>query len=134
MRVFYIFLVSVFLTAFSNAELRTWTAVNGKKVEAQFVSNVKGIVKLRLKSGKLFEVPKDKLSKEDNEFIVGLYKAEVVVGSGKKDPKPIVPVNLDQYRDAIADSNNRTEKKFEEITLEIFHYQIQKNRPSRRFS
>ena len=59
-----------------NAELRTWTAVNGKEVEAEFVSNEKGIVKLKLKSGKVFEVPADKLSKEDNEFISSLAKPE----------------------------------------------------------
>jgi len=61
-----------------NAELRTWTAVNGKEVEAEFVSNEKGIVKLKLKSGKVFEVPLSKLSKEDNEFIRFLAKPEGV--------------------------------------------------------
>jgi antitoxin component YwqK of YwqJK toxin-antitoxin module len=61
-----------------NAELRTWTAVNGKEVEAEFVSNEKGIVKLKLKSGKVFEVPANKLSKEDNEFISSLAKPEGV--------------------------------------------------------
>ena len=60
------------LVATCNAELRTWTAVNGKKLEANYISSSKGIVKLRLKSGKLFEVPKNKLSKEDNEFINSL--------------------------------------------------------------
>ena len=30
------------LVATCNAELRTWTAVNGKEVEAEFVSNEKG--------------------------------------------------------------------------------------------
>ena len=59
-------------------ELRTWTAVNGKKVEAEFVSNEKGIVKLKLKSGKVFEVPVNKLSKEDNKFISSLDKPEGV--------------------------------------------------------
>ena len=53
-------------------ELRTWTAVNGKEVEAEFVSNEKGVVKLKLKSGKAFEVSANKLSKEDNEFISSL--------------------------------------------------------------
>ena len=57
------------LVATCNADLRTWTAVNGKEVEAEFVSNEKGIVKLKLKSGKVFEVPANKLSKEDNIFI-----------------------------------------------------------------
>ncbi len=66
------------LVATCNAELRTWTAVNGKEVEAEFVSNEKGIVKLKLKSGKVFEVPADKLSKEDNEFISYLAKPEGV--------------------------------------------------------
>ena len=68
------------LVATCNAELRTWTAVNGKEVEAEFVSNEKGIVKLKLKSGKVFEVPANKLSKEDNEFISYLAKPEGVNG------------------------------------------------------
>ena len=70
------------LVATCNAELRTWTAVNGKEVEAEFVSNEKGIVKLKLKSGKVFEVPANKLSKEDNEFISSFAKPE------KVNPKP----------------------------------------------
>ena len=57
------------LIATCNAELRTWTAVNGKKVEAEFVSNEKGIVKLKLNSGKVFNVPLNKLSKADQEFL-----------------------------------------------------------------
>ena len=68
------------LGAVCNAELRTWTAVNGKEIEAEFVSNEKGIVKLKLKSGKVFEVPANKLSKEDNEFIGSLAKPEGVNG------------------------------------------------------
>ena len=66
------------LSAICNAELRTWTAVNGKEVEAEFVSNEQGIVKLKLKSGKVFEVPANKLSKEDNEFISSLAKPDGV--------------------------------------------------------
>ena len=57
------------LVATCNAELRTWTAVNGKEVDAEFVSNEKGIVTLKLKSGKLFIVPLNKLSKSDQEFL-----------------------------------------------------------------
>ena len=56
-------------SAICNAELRTWTAVNGKEVEAEFVSNEKGIVKLKLESGKVFEVPLDKLSELDQKFL-----------------------------------------------------------------
>ena len=66
------------LVATCNAELRTWTAVNGKGVEAEFVSNEEGVVKLKLKSGKVFEVPANKLSEEDNEFISYFAKPEGV--------------------------------------------------------
>ena len=68
----------LYLVSVCSAELRTWTAINGNKVEAEFVSSEKGVVKLKLKSGKVFEVPADKLSKEDNEFIGSLAKPEGV--------------------------------------------------------
>ena len=41
-------------------------------MEAEFVSNEEGVVKLKLKSGKVFEVPANKLSKVDNDFISSL--------------------------------------------------------------
>ena len=58
------------LVATCNAELRTWTAVNGKEVEAEFVSNNDGQVSLKMKTGKIFKVPLNKLSKADQDFIV----------------------------------------------------------------
>ena len=70
-------LLAFCLIATCNAEIRTWTAVNGKEVEAEFVSNEKEIVKLKLKSGKVFEVPLNKLSKSDQEFL----KAKLSLGS-----------------------------------------------------
>ena len=76
MRILILFFI--FLGSVCHAELRTWTAVNGKEVEAEFVSNEKGIVKLKLKTGKVFEVPANKLSKEDNEIISFLTRAEGV--------------------------------------------------------
>ena len=80
MRILILFFIV--LGSVCHAELRTWTAVNGKEVEAEFVSNEQGIVKLKLKSGKVFEVPANKLSKEDNEFISSFAKPE------KVNPKP----------------------------------------------
>ncbi len=76
MRILILFFIV--LGSVCHAELRTWTAVNGKEVEAEFVSNEKGIVKLKLKIGKVFELPANKLSKEDNEIISFLTKPEGV--------------------------------------------------------
>ena len=67
MRILILFFI--ILGSVCHAELRTWTAVNGKEVEAEFVSNDKGIVKLKLKSGKIFEVPLNKLSEADQDFV-----------------------------------------------------------------
>ena len=102
-------LMACFLTAVSNAELRTWTAVNGNKVKANFVSSSRGIVKLRLESGKVFEIPKDKLSKEDHEFIADLYKVESV-GSGIKKSS----VNSD-LSERIKEFRNYYEKEKKEL-------------------
>ena len=90
------------LSTICSAELRTWTAVNGNKVEANYISSSKGIVKLRLKSGKLFEVPKNKLSKDDNEFIDSLFKKGVAVGSGvKKNLSKVVDGNKVEEREGV---------------------------------
>ena len=111
MKNFCFFLITVFLTGVSNAELRTWTAVNGKQVKAEFVSSSRGIVKLRLESGKVFEVQLDKLSKEDHEFILGL-DATPRVGAE--------PINLDKYRKELADPKTRSDiNKFESILTEL---------------
>ena len=62
-------LLTLFLSVVCNAELRTWTAVNGKEVEAEFVSNNDGQVSLKMKTGKTFKVPINKLSKADQNFL-----------------------------------------------------------------
>ena len=61
--------IMLYLVSVCSAEQRTWKAVNGKEVEAEFVSSEKGIVKLKLKSGKVVNVPLNKLSKSDQGFI-----------------------------------------------------------------
>ncbi|HIG83238.1 MAG TPA: hypothetical protein EYG40_07870 [Verrucomicrobia bacterium] len=67
MRILILFFI--ILGSVCHAELRTWTAVNGKEVEAEFVSNSDGQVTLKMKTGKVFKVPLNKLSKADQEFI-----------------------------------------------------------------
>ena len=67
-----ILIMMLCLTGICSAELRTWTAINGNKVEAEFISNNKGQVALKMKTGKVFSVPLDKLSKEDQDFIASI--------------------------------------------------------------
>ena len=72
----------------AKSELRTWTAVNGKEVEAEFVSNEKGVVKLKLKSGKVFEVPLNKLSKADQDFLKAKSSSVKPVSAEPPSKKP----------------------------------------------
>ncbi len=120
MRILILFFIV--LGSVCHAELRTWTAVNGKEVAAEFVSNEKGIVKLKLKSGKVFEVPANKLSKEDNEYISSLAKPEGVTKKELEEPsdtpkslsdadvegflKEAVGEESLQYRDGLFYQNN----------------------------
>ncbi len=60
-----------------NAEIRTWTAVNGKGVEAEFVSNSDGKVTLKMKAGRTFKVQLNKLSKADQDFIAKMPSADL---------------------------------------------------------
>ena len=65
-----------FLGVICNAELRIWTAVNDKTVEAEFASLEKGTVKLKLKTGKIVEVPISKFIEKDRELIKKLSTPE----------------------------------------------------------
>jgi hypothetical protein len=48
---------------------RTFTSTNGKSVKAQFLSLIDRTVKLRRDDGKVIEVPLDKFSQQDQDFI-----------------------------------------------------------------
>ncbi len=86
----------IVLGSVCNAELRTWTAVNGKKVEAEFVSNNDGQISLKMKTGKVFKVPLNKLSKADQDFIAAKSsppepaKGEAPVNSNSKQSEEVL--------------------------------------------
>tara|TARA_B100000925_G_scaffold287013_1_gene265608 strand:+ start:1317 stop:1913 length:597 start_codon:yes stop_codon:yes gene_type:complete len=60
--------IFVFLSSVCYAELRTWTAVNGKSLMAEFVSLNDGKVTLKPTTGKEFKVDLSKLSEADQDF------------------------------------------------------------------
>ena len=53
-------------------QLRTWTSADGRfTVEAEFVKAIAGVVTLRTQSGGEVDVPMEKLSEEDRQFLLG---------------------------------------------------------------
>jgi hypothetical protein len=73
----------VTLTQLSAEEVRTWTDVNGRKMQAQFIREVDGDVTF-IKDGKLITFPLDQLSDDDQKHI---REAE----TGKKVEEPTTP-------------------------------------------
>ena len=52
------------------AKLRTWQDASGKfSVEAEFVTSMAGVVKLRKTDGTTISLPMEKLSDEDQQYI-----------------------------------------------------------------
>ncbi|MDA3798208.1 MAG: SHD1 domain-containing protein [Kiritimatiellae bacterium] len=56
------------------AEMRTWTSIDGKTIEAEFVRTGNGRVMLRGADGKMMNTSFTVLSKQDQTFIENLYK------------------------------------------------------------
>ncbi|HEY1122370.1 MAG TPA: SHD1 domain-containing protein, partial [Haloferula sp.] len=72
------------LTVLASLDARTWTDIQGRKIEAEYVSSTDTDVTLKLASGKDATLPLTKLSAEDQAFI----KDAAAGGGDKAAPKP----------------------------------------------
>ena len=74
------------------SKLRTWTSSIGTKIEAELVSHTGEQVTLKTKAGRTLQVPLNKLSKADQEFIAAKSSSQEPAKGG-------VPVNSNlKYR------------------------------------
>ncbi|MEN8774822.1 MAG: SHD1 domain-containing protein [Akkermansiaceae bacterium] len=64
---------------------RTWTDKKGRKIEAEYVSQTKDAVLLKLKNGKEVSVPFSNLSRADLNYLI---EAEIAAAEKSKDKKP----------------------------------------------
>lgn len=63
------FVFAITLCLVSGIEARTWTALDGKTIEADLVKEEDGKVTLKRSDGKTFTLAANKLSEADNKFI-----------------------------------------------------------------
>ena len=99
----------------AGSELRTWTAVNGKRVEAQFVSNNDGQVVLRLTNGKIFKVPLNKLSEADQDFIKAVSASPSAKGASKSAEEIAAIVRLaKEWKDKVESRRNDGDRDYYE--------------------
>ena len=64
------------------SKLRTWTSSIGTKIEAELVSSTGEQVTLKTKAGRTLQVPLNKLSKADQEFIAAKSSPKEPVKGG----------------------------------------------------
>jgi formylglycine-generating enzyme required for sulfatase activity len=65
-----ILLLAVTLTA--KEPNRTWTSADGRTIEARFIDEKKGKVRIRRTDGRVFNIPLDNLSEEDRKYVESL--------------------------------------------------------------
>jgi len=83
---FLIVALSVFANGFSDVLAREWTDVTGKyHVEAELAGVIAGTVRLKTSDGRTIEVPIEKLSEADRQYIDSLRR------SGTKPTRPTSP-------------------------------------------
>ena len=118
-------LLLVAITAVADA--RTWTSSGGGfEVEADLVSVKGNTVSLRSSNGKIFEVPLDKLSPVDQQFIRDQNDDETT--DEAQETRSVVPdassqqKSLDQVREIFADkyAAARTPEQKNELASELF--------------
>ncbi len=61
--------LALVLCSGAHAELRTWTLVTGRNVEAEYVKTVIDTVWLKSPSGDLYKIPEKQLSEEDRLYV-----------------------------------------------------------------
>jgi hypothetical protein len=111
---FRVFCVMMILAESSSA--KTWTDIQERTIEAEFVSADSANVTLRLKGGKEVTLELSRLSKEDQEFV----RAQ----SEKKD-EPVVPVEDANFKDPWP-----TEVRFKENPEIVV---VEENKEEKRF-
>ena len=62
-------LLFLFVVAIAHGEVRTWTAMSGQTIEAEYQRDTMGQVWLKMANGKQKKVPITALSKEDQDYI-----------------------------------------------------------------
>ena len=79
------------------SKLRTWTSSIGTKIEAELVSTAGEQVTLKTKAGKTLQVPLNKLSKADQEFIAA-ESSQADPAKRLKEPAPLPPGEIDAIK------------------------------------
>ena len=81
-----LFLSLIISTSLNGGEVRTWTAADGRTLEAELISvDEKGVTVQRKTDGKRMDLTLEMLSEDDQNFVKNLVAAEA-----KEDRKSVV--------------------------------------------
>jgi len=66
------FLLFLVATLTAKEPIRTWTSADGRTIEARFIDEKKDTVRIRRTDGRVFNIPLDNLSEEDQKYVESL--------------------------------------------------------------
>ena len=89
--------------AMSQAGGRIWTDTKGRKIEAEFVSQSKDAVVLRLKDEREVTVPFTNLSREDLAYLIDLEMKEAKEGGKPQSPEATENPSIDGSKKPVPD-------------------------------
>ena len=64
---------------------RTWTSADGRNIEARFIDEEKGKVRIRRTDGRVFNIPLDNLSEDDQKYVKSLAVDKPSLSTDPKD-------------------------------------------------
>ena len=64
---------------------RTWTSADGRTIEARFIDEKKDKVRIRRTDGRVFNIPLDNLSEEDQKYVKSLAVDKLSLNTDPKD-------------------------------------------------
>ena len=73
------------VTLSAKEPLRTWTSADGPTIEARFIDEKKGKVRIRRTDGRVFNIPLDDLSEEDWKYVKSLAVDKPSPSTDQKD-------------------------------------------------
>jgi len=76
-------LLAITLTA--KEPIRTWTSADGRTIEARFIDEKKGEVRIHRTDGRVFNIPLDNFSEDDRKYVKSLAVAKPSPSTDPKD-------------------------------------------------
>ena len=72
MRIVLVILFTMVKSLLAEEPFRVWTNQDGRTIQARYIDETKGMIRIRRTDGRVFKIPLDNLSEEDRKYVKSL--------------------------------------------------------------